>query len=104
AAIAVLRDAVWGDREIRGRRGGPGDRMHEEMLGHELGAVTLGMIGLGNDGASVAHRMAAFGPRILFADARARENAASERVDLDTLFSQLTSCASTRPWTSIRRL
>lgn len=85
AAIALLRHSFWGDRAIRAGRWGPSDRMREEMLGHELGAMTVGIIGLGNVGASVAHRMAAFGPKIIFSDTVPRESTEAERVDLDTL-------------------
>ena len=88
ATIALLRHSFWGDRAMRAGRWGPGDRMREEMLGHELGAMTVGIIGLGNVGAAVAHRMAAFGPRIIFTDAVPRQSTEAERVDLDTLLRQ----------------
>jgi D-3-phosphoglycerate dehydrogenase len=83
--IALLRHSFHGDRGIRAGRWGPDDRMREEMIGRELGAVTVGIIGLGNVGSAVARRLAAFGTRILYTDILTRDVAGAERVDLDRL-------------------
>jgi phosphoglycerate dehydrogenase-like enzyme len=88
AMIALLRHSFYGDRAMRAGRWRPGDPVRTEMLGRELGAVTVGIIGLGNVGSSVARRLTAFGSRILFADVVATEFAGGERVDLDTLLRQ----------------
>jgi phosphoglycerate dehydrogenase-like enzyme len=58
------------------------------MLGRELGALTVGIIGLGNVGSSVARRLAAFGSRILFADVLPRDHPGAEKVDLRTLLKE----------------
>jgi phosphoglycerate dehydrogenase-like enzyme len=86
--IALLRHSFWGDRQLRAGRWTRSDPLREEMLGHELGAMTVGIIGLGNVGSSVARRLAAFGSRILFADVVARDYAGAEKVDLGTLLAE----------------
>jgi D-3-phosphoglycerate dehydrogenase len=88
AMIALLRHSFHGDRAMRAGRWRPDDPIRKEMLGRELGAVTVGIIGLGNVGSAVARRLAAFGSRILFADVVAREFAGAERVALDTLLKE----------------
>lgn len=88
AMLAMLRHSFQGDRAMRAGRWGPDDRMRSEMLGHELGAMTVGIVGLGNVGSSVAKRLAGFGSRILFADVVPRDHAGAQRVDLDTLLSE----------------
>jgi D-3-phosphoglycerate dehydrogenase / 2-oxoglutarate reductase len=88
AMIALLRHSFHGDRGLRAGRWSQEDRMREEMMGHELGAMTVGIIGLGNVGSSVARRLIAFGSRILYADIEPRDFASAERVDLDTLLHE----------------
>jgi D-3-phosphoglycerate dehydrogenase len=88
AMLAMLRHSFHGERAMRAGRWGPDDRMREEMIGHELGAMTVGIIGLGNVGSSVAKRVAAFGSRILFTDIVTRDSAGAQRVDLDTLLRE----------------
>ncbi|HEX9099795.1 MAG TPA: NAD(P)-dependent oxidoreductase [Candidatus Dormibacteraeota bacterium] len=88
AMIALLRHSFHGDRAMRAGRWRPDDPVRNEMLGRELGAATVGIIGLGNVGSSVARRLTAFGSRILFTDVVARDFARAERVDLDTLLRQ----------------
>src|SRR5258708_17653580 len=85
---ALLRHSFYGDRAMRNGRWRPDDPVRIEMLGRELGAVTVGIIGLGNVGSAVARRLAGFGSRVLFTDVVAREFASAERVDLDTLLRQ----------------
>jgi phosphoglycerate dehydrogenase-like enzyme len=88
AMIALLRHSFWGDRQLRAGRWTRKDPLREEMLGHELGAMTIGIIGLGNVGSSVARRLTPFGSRILFADVVARDYAGAEKVDLRTLLAE----------------
>ena len=88
AMIALLRHSFSGDRAMRAGRWRPEDPMRAEMIGRELGGVTVGIIGLGNVGSSVARRLTAFGSRILFTDVVARDFAGAERVDVDTLLKQ----------------
>ncbi len=88
AMIALLRHSFWGDRQLRAGRWGTDDPMRAEMMGHELGAMTVGIIGLGNVGSSVARRLAAFGSRILFTDVIPRDFAGAEKVDLDALLRE----------------
>jgi D-3-phosphoglycerate dehydrogenase len=88
AMIALLRHSFAGDRAMRAGRWRPDDPVRSEMVGRELGAVTVGIIGLGNVGSSVARRLNAFGSTILFTDVIPREFAGAQRVDLDTLLKQ----------------
>src|ERR1700694_3827668 len=85
AMIALGRHSFLGDRQPRAGRWTRDDPLRDQMLGRELGAMTVGIIGLGNVGSSVARRLTAFGSRILFTDVVARDFAGAERVDLDTL-------------------
>src|SRR3989442_14484676 len=51
AMLAMIRRAFWGDRQIRAGRWSTSDLMRgDEMIGRELGAMTIGIIGLGNVG------------------------------------------------------
>ncbi len=88
AMIALLRHSFWGDRAMRAGRWRPDDTVRKDMIGRELGAVTVGIIGLGNVGSAVALRLTAFGSRILYTDVVARDFPGAERVDLDTLLKQ----------------
>ena len=88
AMIALLRHSFQGDRALRAGRWRRDDPVRKQMLGRELGAVTVGIIGLGNVGSSVARRLTAFGTRILFTDVVARDVAGAERVTLDTLLKE----------------
>jgi D-3-phosphoglycerate dehydrogenase len=88
AMIALLRHSFAGDRALRAGRWRVDDSMRKEMIGRELGALTVGIIGLGNVGSSVARRLTAFGSRILYTDVVARDFAGAERVDLDSLLIQ----------------
>jgi len=88
AMIALIRNSFWGDRQLRAGRWGPNDRMREEMIGRELGTMTVGIIGLGNVGLSVARRLAGFGTRIKFTDVAARDFAGAEQVDFGTLLRE----------------
>lgn len=89
AMIALIRRSFWGDRQLRAGRWSAADQLRgEEMMGHELGALTVGIVGFGNVGSSVAQRLAGFGSRILFADVLPRTFAGAQQVDLDTVLRE----------------
>ena len=85
AMIALIRRSFWGDRQLRLGRWDGDDLMRSEMMGHELGSMTVGIIGFGNVGSSVARRASAFGCRIIFYDPDVRTFDEANQVDLDTL-------------------
>ncbi|HET7467057.1 MAG TPA: 2-hydroxyacid dehydrogenase [Candidatus Dormibacteraeota bacterium] len=86
AMIALIRRSFWGDRQLRAGRWTVEDQLRgDEMMGRELGALTVGIVGFGNVGSAVARRVAAFGSRILFADVVPLTFDGAQRVDLDTL-------------------
>jgi phosphoglycerate dehydrogenase-like enzyme len=83
AILALLRRAAWADR-----------MMHTtwwsqaELLGHELGALTVGIVGLGNVGGTVARRLTGFGSRVIYTDPDpSREFPGAERVPLAQLLA-----------------
>jgi D-3-phosphoglycerate dehydrogenase len=57
------------------------------MSGRELGALTVGIVGLGNVGNAVAARLRAFGSRILFTDVVPRSLPGAAATSLDDLLS-----------------
>lgn len=86
AMIALLRRSFSLDRQLRAGRWSESDSMRDaDSMGRELGAMTVGIVGMGNVGSAVAHRVAAFGSRILFADALSRTHQNATQVPLDTL-------------------
>jgi D-3-phosphoglycerate dehydrogenase / 2-oxoglutarate reductase len=89
AMIALIRGSFQLDRQIRAGQWNADDLMRgPETLGHELGALTVGIVGMGNVGSAVARRLAAFGPRILFADTVTRDVEGATQVDLDALLGE----------------
>jgi phosphoglycerate dehydrogenase-like enzyme len=58
------------------------------MIGHELGALAIGIIGLGNVGRAVASRLKAFGCRLIFTDVQTREFPGAVRVALETVLRE----------------
>lgn len=86
--IALVRNSFWGDRALRAGRWRPDDLIRDEMLGRELSALTVGIVGLGNVGSSVARRLNAFGTRILFNDVAPKVFAGAETRDLDALLRE----------------
>ena len=63
AILNLVRLGSWGDRRLR-----EGGWPKSEMMGHELAALTVGIVGLGNVGSTLATRLLAFGSRVLYAD------------------------------------
>src|SRR6202171_263725 len=88
AMIALVRHSFWGDRQLRAGHWRRDDNVRAGMLGRELGSMTVGIIGLGNVGSSVARRLAPFGSRILFTDVVPREHSGAEKVDFRTLLAE----------------
>ena len=89
AMIALIRRSFWLDRQLRAGRWRAADPLRgEETMGRELGAMTVGIIGMGNIGSAVAHRVAAFGARILFADAVPRTASDAVQVDFETVLRE----------------
>jgi D-3-phosphoglycerate dehydrogenase len=81
AILNLLRHASWGDRQMHAGWWG-----RTEMMGHQLGSLTVGIVGLGNVGGTVARRLTGFGSRVIYTDPDpTREFAGAERVELDEL-------------------
>ena len=84
--IALLRHSCSLDRQLRAGHWNADDQMRgEETMGHELGAMTVGIIGMGNVGSAVARRVLAFGATILYADTLQRSFDGARQVGLDSL-------------------
>ncbi|HEY3684854.1 MAG TPA: 2-hydroxyacid dehydrogenase [Streptosporangiaceae bacterium] len=82
-AIALLRNVPGGDRDIRAGRW-----IDFSREGRELGAMTVGIIGVGNIGTAVASRMRAFGCRVIYHDVAARGVSGAEPVSQDDLLAR----------------
>ncbi len=80
AMLNLIRRGSWGDRRLR-----DGGWPKPEMMGHELGALTVGIVGLGNVGSTVATRLLAFGSRVLYADILEKNFEGVERVPIEQL-------------------
>ncbi len=84
AILNLIRHGSYGDRRMRDGYWG-----RQEMMGRQLGALTVGLVGLGNVGGTVARRLTGFGSRILFTDPDpSRDFAGAERVELDRLLRE----------------
>lgn len=81
--LNLIRKGAWGDRRMREKEW-PKNR----MMGHELGALTVGIVGLGNVGRAVATRVSAFGSRVLFTDVVDRDFEGAERVGFEQLLER----------------
>src|SRR5438067_7614783 len=83
AILALLRRGAWADRQMR-----TDWWSQQELLGHQLGALTVGIVGLGNVGGTVARRLTGFGSRVIYADPDpSREFPGAERLALDELLA-----------------
>ena len=83
AILNLVRRGSWGDRGMR-----DGGWPKPEMLGHELGALTIGIVGLGNVGSALATRLLAFSSRVLYTDIVERSFAGVERVPFEDLLQR----------------
>ncbi len=81
--LNLVRRGSWGDRRMR-----DGGWPKPEMMGHELGALTIGIVGLGNVGSALAARLLAFGSRVLYTDIVERSFAGVERVPFEDLLER----------------
>ncbi|MGH7911544.1 MAG: NAD(P)-dependent oxidoreductase [Candidatus Dormibacteraceae bacterium] len=80
--LNLIRHGAEGDRIFRqGGWGAPAE-------GRELGSLTVGIVGLGNVGSTVAMRLRAFGCRLLFNDIIPRSLPGAEGLPLDELLSR----------------
>ena len=82
AILNLIRQGSYADRQMRG-----GDWPFSRMQGRELGALTAGIVGLGNVGNAVATRLRAFGSRVLFTDIVPRSLPGATAVALDDLLA-----------------
>jgi D-3-phosphoglycerate dehydrogenase len=83
AILNLVRRGSWGDRGMR-----DGGWPKPDMMGHELGALTVGIVGLGNVGSALATRLLAFGSRVLYADIVEKSFAGVERVAFENLLER----------------
>jgi phosphoglycerate dehydrogenase-like enzyme len=83
AVLTLVRRGAEADRRMRRGEWPPG-----ELIGHELGSLTVGIVGLGNIGVAVATRLRAFGCRVLFSDVIPRSLPGAEFTDLDRLLAE----------------
>jgi glyoxylate reductase len=87
--LAAARRVVEGDRLVK--KGGWKTWGPDFMLGADLRAATLGIIGFGRIGRAMAHRAAGFGMRIVYYDphpAFPEPGVEAAPVDLDTLLRE----------------
>lgn len=80
AILNLIRRGSWGDRRLR-----EGGWPKPDMMGRELGALTVGVVGLGHVGSALATRLLAFGSRVLYADVVEKSFAGVERVSFEDL-------------------
>ncbi|HLQ62931.1 MAG TPA: 2-hydroxyacid dehydrogenase [Candidatus Acidoferrales bacterium] len=80
AILNLIRRGAWGDRRLR-----EGAWPKPEMMGHELGGLTVGIVGLGNVGSALATRLLAFGSRVLYSDIVEKSFSGVERVPFEDL-------------------
>ncbi|HZU16066.1 MAG TPA: 2-hydroxyacid dehydrogenase [Candidatus Dormibacteraeota bacterium] len=83
AVLTLVRRGAEADRRMRRGEWPPG-----ELIGRELGSLTVGIVGLGNIGVAVATRLRAFGCRVLFSDVIPRSLPGAEFTDLDRLLAE----------------
>ena len=83
AILTLIRDGGRADRAMRG-----GDWPYARLRGRELGALTVGIVGMGNVGGAVASRLRAFGCRLLFTDVVPRSVSGASSVALEELLRE----------------
>ena len=84
--MAILNLLRWG--ALRDRRMREGQWPNEHSGTHELGALTVGVVGVGNVGAAVVDRLRGFGCRLLFSDVIPRSLAGGVHLPLEELLEQ----------------
>ena len=84
--FAAARRLAEGERELRAGRWA-GWRL-DHLLGIGLGGKTLGIVGLGRIGRAVAHKAAALGMRIAYADQAATGEPGWRQFAVDDLFAE----------------
>jgi D-3-phosphoglycerate dehydrogenase len=82
ATLAVVRDGARLDAAMRAADSRWPSGVH---LGRELGALTVGLVGMGAVAQAVARRLRGFGSRVLFTARTAREVDGAQAVDLAEL-------------------
>jgi phosphoglycerate dehydrogenase-like enzyme len=81
AILNLLRHSSWGDRQMHAGWWG-----RAEMMGRQLGSLTVGIVGLGNVGGTVARRLTGFGSKVVYTDPDpSREFPGAARMELDEL-------------------
>ena len=83
AILNLVRRGAWGDRRMR-----EGGWPKKQMMARELGALTAGIVGLGNVGSALATRLLAFGSRVIYTDIVEKSFAGVERVAFEELLAQ----------------
>jgi phosphoglycerate dehydrogenase-like enzyme len=83
AILNLLRNGARGDRAMHA-----GDWPNERMRGRDLGALTVGIVGLGNVGNAVTARVRAFGSRVIFTDVVPRGLSGAAPMPLDDLLAE----------------
>ncbi len=79
AILVSLRDGIRADAVMRA------GQWPAWANGRELGALTVGIVGMGNIGSAVARRVAAFGSRVAYTSRRDHPGAIGERMPLNRL-------------------
>src|ERR1700730_12710805 len=81
AILNLLRHSSWGDRQLHAGWWG-----RKEMMGRQLGSLTVGIVGLGNVGGTVARRLTGFGSGVVSTEPDpSREFPRGARVEVDEL-------------------
>jgi D-3-phosphoglycerate dehydrogenase len=83
AVLDLVRQGALRDRRMR-----EGRWPHDGIGIHELGALTVGVVGAGNAGAAVVARLRAFGCRLLVSDPVSRDLAGVVQLPLPELLEQ----------------
>ena len=85
--LGVVHRLVESDRALRERRG----FTREDLMGHEIKGMTLGLVGIGEIGTTVARLAAAFGMKVIatdpFVNAGEVERRGARKVSFDELLA-----------------
>lgn len=85
--LGVVHRLAESDRALRGRRG----FTREDLMGHEIKGMTLGLVGIGHIGTTVARLAGAFGLKVIatdpYVDAAEVERRGARKVSFDELIS-----------------